>query len=271
MNIHVSNTGSLRENTDLSIMEQPLEWLQAFQENWLAHLEKTGETNWSIYSRVRNKFTPSGKAVRLKHSRLLFISSIGAYLPKSQPAFDEFNPLGDYSIRLIPSDTPLHLLDLANGHIDISAAQEDLQTLLPLDHLRDLVTQGVIGQLTSEFISFNGYHPHAIRVVKELVPTILGTVKELQADAALLIPVGALCVQSAGLIARALEMNGIATTIATNNNDAITLTAPPRAAVSSLPNRSVLGLPHNPVQQQKTLLAALSLLEKTAPAEFLRV
>jgi D-proline reductase (dithiol) PrdB len=271
MNIHVSNTGSLRQNTDLSIVEQPLEWLQAFQDNWLAHLEKTGETNWSVYTRVYNKLTPSGKGIQLNTSRLLFITSIGAFIPGQHPPFDEFNPLGDYSIRLIPSDTPLKNLDFSNAHIDLSAVQQDPQTLLPLGLLQSFVEQGKLGELAPEFISFNGYHPHAIRVVKELIPTILKTAKKQQVDAALLVPCGPLCVQSAGLVARALEVNGIATTITTNNGKYVKLTAPPRAIISKLQPGCVLGNPHDPAQQRQVLETTLALLEQDAPLEFLEI
>jgi len=271
MNIHVSNTGSLRQNTDLSIVEQPMEWLEAFQDNWLAHLEKTGEANWSVYSRVSNKFTPSGKAVRLSESRLLFISSVGAYLPGSQDPFDEFNPLGDYSTRLIPSSTPFDEIDYANAQIDLSAVQQDPQTLLPLEHLHRLVEKGKLGELAPEFISFNGYHPHAIRVVKELIPSILKTAKRHQVNAALLVPCSPLCVQSAGLVARALEVNGIATTISTNNGKYVKLTAPPRATISNQAPNCVLGAPHNHARQQQVLAATLALLEQDAPLEFIEI
>jgi hypothetical protein len=252
-------------------MEQPLEWLHAFQDNWLAHLEKTGETNWSVYTRVRNKFTPSGKAVQLKNSRLIFITTTGAHLPAEQAPFDEFNPLGDYSIRLVPSDSPLEQLDFSNAHIDLTCARKDPQTLVPLRHLQDLVSQGRLGALAPMMVSFSGYHPHAIRVVKELVPTILKTAKQQQGNAALLIPVGLLCVQSAGLIARALEVNGIATTIVTNNGPSITLTAPPRAIITSLPSSCVLGKPNDHQQQCRTLETSLALLEQNAPLDFVQI
>lgn len=271
MNIHVSNTGSLRENTDLSIMEHPLEWLQAFQDNWLSHLEKTGETNWSVYTRVENKYTPSGKAVKLSESRLLFITSSGAYIPGKHPPFDEFNPLGDYTTRLIPSDTALNQLDYSNAHIDLTAVEQDPQTLLPLEHLQSLVDQRKLGALAPMFISFNGYHPHAIRVVKELIPTILRNAKQQQVDAALLVPINSLCVQSAGLIARALEVNGIATTITTNNAELTKLTAPPRATISNFPSANLLGNPHELIQQRQVIETTLSLLEKNAPLEFVHI
>ena len=271
MNIHVSNTGSLRENTELSIMEEPLEWLRAFQDNWLAHLEKSGETNWSVYTYVSNKLTPSGKAIQLRKSRLLLISSAGAYIPEEQNPFDEFNPLGDYSVRLIPTDIDLDRLDFSHAHMDQSAVRLDPQTLLPLTHLKNMVAEGKLGGLASVFISFNGYHPHAIRVVKELIPNILRTAKKEGVDGALLVPIESLCVQSAGLIARALEVNGIASTITTNNGKLAKLTAPPRATISKQPSGSIIGKPGEPVQQRQLIETTLALLEKNAPLDFVSI
>jgi hypothetical protein len=252
-------------------MERPLEWLHAFQENWLAHLEKTGETNWSIYTRVINKFTPSGKAIKLNNCRLLFITSSGAYIPGEQDPFDEFNPLGDYSIRLIPSGTPLDQLDYSNAHFDPTAVKQDPQTLLPLQHLQEMVNQEKLGGLATEFISFCGYHPHAIRVVKELIPSILRTAKRQHVDAALLVPINPLCMQSAGLIARALEVNGIASTITTNNAELTRLTAPPRATISTFSSDSLLGHPHDNKRQRRVLETTLALLEKNAPLDFVSI
>jgi hypothetical protein len=252
-------------------MEQPLEWLHAFQDNWLAHLEKTGETNWSIYTRVKNKFTPGGKAIKLSDSRLLFITSSGAYLPGEQTPFDTINPLGDYSIRLVPSDTPLDQLDYSNAHIDLTSVKQDPQSLLPINHLQEMVGQEKLGNLAPVFISFSGYHPHAIRVVKELIPSILRTAKQQKVNAAMLVPITPLCVQSAGLIARALEVNGIASTITTNNAELTKLTAPPRATISALSSASLLGNPHDHDQQCQVLETTLALLEKNAPLDFVSI
>jgi hypothetical protein len=191
MNLQKHNTASLqpRPNSELSIIENPLEWLKDFQRGWLATYEKTGKPDWKTYNRPRNHFAPSGPGVNLAKSRLMLISTAGGYLADEQRPFDEQNPLGDYSIRVIPSDTPLPEIKYAHTHYDHKYVDEDPQVLLPLKHLEDMVGEGFIGEVAPVFVSFSGYQPNVIRVVKEVVPAIIRVAKEHAIQAALLVPV----------------------------------------------------------------------------------
>lgn len=172
----------------MQIFEDRAAWAAAYRSGWLAHFERTGETDFKQYVRPKNSSAPAGPGVDLPHSRLLLISSAGAYLPSSQPPFDAPNPLGDYTIRIIPSNTPLHQLAFAHDHYDHTAVNADPQVLVPLDHLHTLVATGEIGALTPHMISFMGYQPDVIRVLDQLVPAIVDAAKAEQAHAALLVP-----------------------------------------------------------------------------------
>lgn len=251
----------------MSILEKPLEWLQAFQDGWLAHLEDTGKPDWDKYVWLRNLFAPNGEKVELAKSTMMVISSAGAYLHEDQEPFDVRNPLGDYSIRLIPTGTNFDAVKFANSHYDHSFVETDPQVLLPLLHMEDLAAEGFIGELAPVMISFDGHQPNAIRVVKELIPQILRVARGHNVTAALLIPAGMLCVQSLGLVARALEVNNVATTIASWSEDLSQLTAPPRVMNTGFPSGSTLGLPGDPVFQREVLIKTLSLLERDAPIE----
>ncbi|TES92327.1 MAG: hypothetical protein E3J88_01210 [Anaerolineales bacterium] len=191
MNLHRRNNISAkpRPNTEMAIIENPLEWLKDFHQGFLAHLEKTGELDWKKYVRPRNRLAPSGGGIDLAASRLMLISSAGGYLPANQEPFDEHNPLGDYTIRIIPTDTPFPEIEFAHNHYDHKFVEADPQVLIPLQNLEDMANEGKIGEFTSEFVSFSGYQPNVIRVVKELVPAILKVAKENEVQAALLVPV----------------------------------------------------------------------------------
>jgi len=76
----------------------------------------------------------------------------------------------------------------AHEHFDHAAVDADPQVLVPLDHLADLVSEGVIGMLTANAISFMGYQPDVSRVLDELIPTLLAAVRAEGAQAALLVP-----------------------------------------------------------------------------------
>lgn len=177
-----------RPSTDMDILENPKDWLQKFQQGWLAHFEETGQIDWKKYVRPKNLFAPSGPGVVLAESRLLLISTAGGYLTDGQEPFDAPNSFGDYSVRVFPSDTPFESLSFAHDHYDHQYVDADAQVLLPLRHLEDMVAEGIIGELASNVISFSGYHPNVIRVVKELIPAIIKLAKEDQVNAALLVP-----------------------------------------------------------------------------------
>ena len=68
-----------------------------------------------------------------------------------------------------------------------------------------------------------------------------------------------------GLVARALEMDGIATTLTSWNPGVTRLTAPPRATFTRLARGATMGEPHDAGQQRRVLEATLSLLKEDAP------
>lgn len=68
-----------------------------------------------------------------------------------------------------------------------------------------------------------------------------------------------------GLAARALELQGITTTLTSWNAGVTRLTAPPRATFTRLARGATLGQPHDGAQQQRVLEATLALLAQDAP------
>ena len=70
-----------------------------------------------------------------------------------------------------------------------------------------------------------------------------------------------------GLVARALEMEGIATVVVAWNGGRLRLLSPPRMVVTRLSRGVVFGQPGDQAQQCRILEAALALLEMDAPVE----
>lgn len=172
----------------MEILENREEWTNTYRENWLAHLQATGEENWKIYNRPTNTTAPSGPGVDLSQSRLAFVTSAGGYLPGQQEPFDAADVLGDYSIRTFPASTPLDALAFAHDHYDHTFVDQDPQVLLPLRHLEDMVAEGLIGELAPTVVSFMGYQPDVTRVLDELISAIREAVAAQSAQAALLVP-----------------------------------------------------------------------------------
>lgn len=68
-----------------------------------------------------------------------------------------------------------------------------------------------------------------------------------------------------GLIARGLEVEGIATVVTSWNTGRTRVTAPPRATFTRLARGATLGKPHDKAQQRRVLEATLELLAEDAP------
>ncbi|MFQ5418944.1 MAG: hypothetical protein ACE5EY_01145 [Anaerolineae bacterium] len=73
-----------------------------------------------------------------------------------------------------------------------------------------------------------------------------------------------------GLIARALEIEGIATTL-TSWSGLIRRTAPPRYTVTRMVRGRTLGEPGDSAQQRRILMATLDLLAQDAPIPMVRL
>jgi hypothetical protein len=150
-------------------------------------------------------------------------------------------------------------------------AGQDPEPLIPVRLLQNLVAEGVVGSLAPVFVSYCGFQPHAIRIVKELVPAILKASREHHAHAALIVPAGRFSIQSAGLVARALEVNRIAATLTSWDLAEVRQTAPPRATVTPYMALTPLGSPGRREEQIEVLRSTLALLEKNAPTGIVEV
>jgi hypothetical protein len=68
-----------------------------------------------------------------------------------------------------------------------------------------------------------------------------------------------------GLVARALELEGVTTTLTSWNGGVTRLTMPPRATFTCLAGGATLGRPGDAAQQRRVLGATLALLAQDAP------
>lgn len=249
----------------MEILENPLEWLRDFQDGWLFKYERSGVADWSIYTPPVNRSVPHSRGISLADSRLMLITTAGIYYPGCHEAFKHQTSLGDYSLREIPIVTPLDRLAFSHPDLDTQGLQQDPQTVAPVELLQEMVAEKKLGSLAPVFLSYSGFQPHAIRIVKELVPQVLKAARAYGAHAALIVPAGRLSTQSAGLLARALEVNNIVTVLTGWDRSQIEQTAPPRGTVTRLPSSSPMGAPGDVEQQRRVLSATLALLEQHAP------
>ena len=215
----------------------------------------------SGYPFIENATAPFTSLRRaLPMLNLGLISSAGAYLDGTK-AFDTTLAGGDLSIREIPTDIQASDLQFAARGYDPAAVQQDMNVQLPLDRLREMEANRVIGQLNPVLWSFCGFIPDAAVFVEQSVTNLIARLHHYDVQAALLIPASSLCHQSVGLAARAIEQAGIPTITVAVDRAVIERVRPPRAGYYDGQLGSGVGKPNWPEHQRRVLDEALRWLE----------
>lgn len=128
--------------------------------------------------------TPALAGKRLGARRVVLISTAGLHRRGDRP----FQP-GDGSYRVIAADTPAR--DLVMSHISVNfdrtGFQQDHNVVFPIDRLRELVADGIIGSMASVHYSFMGAFPPD--AAEPYAAHLSGLLKQDGVDAALLVPV----------------------------------------------------------------------------------
>ena len=120
----------------------------------------------------------------LERSRLALVTTGGVHLP-DQPRFDIDDPAGDCSYREIPTTAN----DLTWTHAYYRPDEgSDLDAVFPLQTLRRLVRDGVVGDLSARHFSFMGAIHDPTPLVEKTAPEVAGNLIEDRADVVLLTP-----------------------------------------------------------------------------------
>ena len=136
---------------------------------------------WTV--NATSPWTPMEKSVRA--CRVALISSGGIYHRTQQPFESAKN---DLSFREIPKEADL--ADLRISHYSRNATNvKDLNTIFPLERFRELEARGAIGELASAALAFMGRIFTRTKLQKEMAPHLIGRLRELNVDAAFLVPV----------------------------------------------------------------------------------
>lgn len=161
-------------------MQLPIEYIPRIRDDYAC-------LGYPAYKWVVNEDIPPWKPLGkpLSACRLGLIASGGIYVT-GQVAF-HFRD--DTSVRAIP--TTVRTTDLRTAHFayDQSDARRDPNVVFPIDTLRRLVDEQVIGALTPHAYTFMGGIYSARRVREELAPRLTERLLAEHADIALLVPV----------------------------------------------------------------------------------
>src|SRR5437667_11273471 len=80
--------------------------------------------------------------VPFHHGRIALVTAAGVH-PRSAPPFDMDNLRGDGSFRAIPGDVAASQLMITHDYYDHAAAHPDVNTVVPLERLRELAAAAV--------------------------------------------------------------------------------------------------------------------------------
>lgn len=148
-------------------------------QNWVK-LEQPREIPW----------TPLTKP--LTESTIALISSAGLALKSDRP-FDQEgerqNPWrGDPAYRILPRTATTGDVNLYHLHIHPRLAEQDLNTLIPLERLLELENRGEIGHSAAHHYSFMGYILQPKELLEQSVPAMIRQMKQDEVTIVLLVP-----------------------------------------------------------------------------------
>ncbi len=125
----------------------------------------------------------------LRETIIALVTTAGVHL-KTQPLFDMDDPNGDPSFRVIPSDVKAEAVGITHNYYDHSAADKDLNVVLPLDRLKELKAEGLIGGIAPFVYGFMGHidGPHVETLVQQTAPEVARRLRRDGAEAVFLTP-----------------------------------------------------------------------------------
>ncbi len=126
----------------------------------------------------------------LREARVAVVTT-AAYFKPDQPPFDTSIRGGDHSYRVIPANTDLSALLVAHKSdaFDTRGIASDKNLALPLDRLKSLAEEGVMGSVAPRHFSFMGSITAPGRLIANTAPEVARMLLEDAVDAVLLTPV----------------------------------------------------------------------------------
>ena len=116
------------------------------------------------------------------------ITTGGVYIKGSQQPFDTESIHGDPSFREIPKTIRREELGIAHAHYDHSIAEEDFNTIFPIERLMELEKEGILGKVVDTHYSFS-YVNDIVPLLTRSVPDVIRRLKADNVDVLFLVPV----------------------------------------------------------------------------------
>ena len=190
---------------------------------------------------------------KLKFCRVCLITGGALYLREKQKAFSVTNYEGDYSFRAIPKQIFPDDIEICHEYTNTRYARKDVNVLFPIERLRQLETEEIIGELAEQNYSIYDFVPQAARVSEELATPLVSSLLAEEIDVAIFFPVSELGHQTMALVQRQVEKAGITTVCLANNRRAASRMPAPRTFLVDCPDGAPLGEPGKAKAQDQLL------------------
>jgi D-proline reductase (dithiol) PrdB len=128
-------------------------------------------------------WTPLSKP--LSECTVALVTTAGVHL-KSQEPFAVYLEEGDWSSRRIPGEVSSDELTATHTHYDTRDALDDINVVFPIDRLRELTAEGVIGRASPVHYGFMGFIPDPKVLLGETAPAAARDLKAQGVDAVFL-------------------------------------------------------------------------------------
>jgi D-proline reductase (dithiol) PrdB len=129
-------------------------------------------------------FTPFER--ELNKSTIAIVTAAGVHL-KDQEPFNIADELGDLTYREIPEDVNSSDLMVTHHHYDHEDADQDINVVFPIDILRELADEGVIGGVAKKHVGYMGYTMQLKAMYEGTAPAIANEIdRGSRADAVIL-------------------------------------------------------------------------------------
>ncbi len=154
------------------------EKLSQYLEEWEDNI-----TNTLLFGRQAYETGPWAPLTKpLNHCRVAILTTGGVYVDGDQP----FDVTGDWSFRILPKDTPHDKFRIAHDKYDLTGVLEDINTVFPVDTLKELAAEGIIGSLAETNYGFMGFIPRPEGLISETAPEVARRLKADGVDAVLI-------------------------------------------------------------------------------------
>lgn len=184
----------------------------------------------------------------LRHSKISFLTTAGLRLKEHAP-YSILKDKGCAEFKTIPIHAKKGglLIDLAS--FDSSDARKDINIVAPIDGLIELAEHRTVSEVSENFMSFCGPCSD-LDALKQSARQAGRALKSDEVDAVMIFPVTHLCNETACLIAREIEKEGVSTVTLVQLREVAEQVKIPRGVFVNFPFGHPLGRPHvAPIQR----------------------